>query len=256
MIDSQPFLLNWNNLIENKDSMLTHDDNQFNISEFSNIPSDDNTQEIKQQHHETARVITSSTRQLKISNLYNGNCKLHEYKGHDGETAESLMERYDMFVLYNPGYGSLALQESWKETLMMLVNSRKPVLCTAHSKYDMNRDLSILKSNYFQCNVNATATSANQKHDKYDINNNQQPFEYNDESVVYDEDVDTIDSANGSLHEKTTPSQSEAAAANIRWYIKPELNSFHSSKQTYDGKEDEEARVVTTNQYIYCFHLQ
>ena len=68
-----------------------------------------------------------------------GKSKLHENV--------SLIEQLnsiDLLVLFNPGFGSKVLQESWKPTLNLLLKSGKPIICTAHSKFDANRDLNAL----------------------------------------------------------------------------------------------------------------
>ena len=48
------------------------------------------------------------------------------------------------------------------------------------------------------------------------------PLEF-DTSIVYDDD-------------DTYSASSNDNRANVRWYLKPDLNSFHSSKQTFDIK--------------------
>jgi splicing suppressor protein 51 len=50
----------------------------------------------------------------------------------------------DLFVLFNPGLGSHALRKSWAPSLELLLDTRKPVLCSAHGPHDLKRDLSAL----------------------------------------------------------------------------------------------------------------
>lgn len=50
----------------------------------------------------------------------------------------------DAFVLLNPGIGSDAQKSSWDPTLRLLLQTRKPVVCTAHGSRDLERDLSAL----------------------------------------------------------------------------------------------------------------
>ena len=149
------------------------------------------------------------------------------------------------------GYGSSVLEESWKDSIQLLLNSGKPVLCTAHSKFDMERDLKALKS-YIESSSEKlqhqqqsyhtnSVTDASNKIDESWL----PPLEF-DTSIVYDDDDD----------DDTYSASSNDNRANVRWYLKPDLNSFHSSKQTFDIKESTGAQIVTTNQYIYCFHLQ
>jgi len=47
-------------------------------------------------------------------------------------------------VLYNPGWGHPALSAAWAPTLVKLQAQKKPVLWTAHSQEDRDRDLALL----------------------------------------------------------------------------------------------------------------
>eukprot|EP00624_Nannochloropsis_granulata_P001329 evm.model.NODE_16477_length_6640_cov_25.901356.1 len=50
----------------------------------------------------------------------------------------------DAIVLYNPGLGHPALSTAWAPTLAKLQAERKPVLWTAHSQEDRDRDIALL----------------------------------------------------------------------------------------------------------------
>jgi splicing suppressor protein 51 len=63
---------------------------------------------------------------------------------HGHAEAMPLLRWADVFVLYNPGYGTQALKESWAPSLRLLLMTRKPVLCTAYGSHDLRRDLSFL----------------------------------------------------------------------------------------------------------------
>ena len=85
-------------------------------------------------------------RHLTVDNLIDGRCNFHEHPN-----GNQLLNIHNLFVLFNPGYGSISLQSSWEPTLKRLIVSKKPVICTAHSLHDLNRDikqLSILSKRY------------------------------------------------------------------------------------------------------------
>ncbi|KAL3758999.1 hypothetical protein ACHAWU_008608 [Discostella pseudostelligera] len=51
---------------------------------------------------------------------------------------------WDGFVLFNPGFGHPNLQNQWRSTLQFLLGTNKPILVTAHSTVDAERDSEIL----------------------------------------------------------------------------------------------------------------
>ena len=58
-----------------------------------------------------------------------------------------LLLHTDLFVLFNPGFGATEqLQQQWGPTLQLLLQTRKPVLATAHSARDLARDLAFLEA--------------------------------------------------------------------------------------------------------------
>ena len=57
-----------------------------------------------------------------------------------------LLQWAHVFVLFNPGSGSPSLSERWDPTLRLLLETRKPVLCTAHGSHDLHRDITALES--------------------------------------------------------------------------------------------------------------
>lgn len=59
---------------------------------------------------------------------------------------EDLLRWADVFVLFNPGYGTRILGNSWRPTIELLIQSNKPVVCTAHGPWDLQRDLLALDS--------------------------------------------------------------------------------------------------------------
>ena len=45
------------------------------------------------------------------------------------------------------GFGaSDVMKTQWKDSLLLLLHTRKPILCTAHSERDLDRDLAFLDS--------------------------------------------------------------------------------------------------------------
>lgn len=59
--------------------------------------------------------------------------------------SNSLLQKSDIFFLFNPGFGSKELASSWRQTLSFLLESRKPIVCTAYSDDDLLKDLGQLQ---------------------------------------------------------------------------------------------------------------
>ena len=57
-----------------------------------------------------------------------------------------LLQWAHVFVLFNPGSGSPSLSARWDPTLRLLLETRKPVLCTAHGPHDLQRDIAALEA--------------------------------------------------------------------------------------------------------------
>jgi len=55
------------------------------------------------------------------------------------------------FALFNPGMGHPNLQKSWEPTLKFLLGSGRPILLTAHSTMDANRDCDVLLNKNVTC---------------------------------------------------------------------------------------------------------
>lgn len=67
-------------------------------------------------------------------------CHLHKHQS----VHEKLLSN-DIFLLFNPGYGANPLMKiQWKETLKLLLSTKKTIICTAHSEGDLHRDLRYL----------------------------------------------------------------------------------------------------------------
>jgi len=67
---------------------------------------------------------------------------------HDEESFDpaSLLSLWDGFVLFNPGIGHPNLAKGWLPTLRYVLKTKRPVLLTAHSRLDSERDWSVLKA--------------------------------------------------------------------------------------------------------------
>lgn len=79
--------------------------------------------------------------EARIYHVPDGLEMLHKHPEH-----MKLLLHTDLFVLFNPGLGHKALTKQWEETVKLLCMSRKPVLCTAHSLKDLNRDKQFLEN--------------------------------------------------------------------------------------------------------------
>lgn len=64
---------------------------------------------------------------------------------HDHPFFMDLLRSNDVFVVFNPGFGSQVLREKWDSTLRLLMMTRKPIICSAHCDYDLQRDLDRVK---------------------------------------------------------------------------------------------------------------
>lgn len=63
---------------------------------------------------------------------------------HEHPECIKLLQWADVFVLFNPGYGNNTLKASWDPTMKLLLQTRKPILCTAYGQHDLRRDLQTL----------------------------------------------------------------------------------------------------------------
>lgn len=82
---------------------------------------------------------------LEFSNDLNSNPRSNDLKPlHDHPDCIKLLRWADVFVLFNPGYGSDPLLSQWDPTIRLLLQTKKPVVCTAHGPADLTRDLTAL----------------------------------------------------------------------------------------------------------------
>jgi hypothetical protein len=65
---------------------------------------------------------------------------------HEHGSIQYKLLKADTFLLFNPGFAaSDIMRHQWKETLTILLNSRKPIICTAHSEADLVRDTQFIR---------------------------------------------------------------------------------------------------------------
>ena len=87
---------------------------------------------------------------LQLSNDLHSNSSTNDLHSndrivlHDHPNCMELLQWADVFVLFNPGYGSKPLTKQWDPTIRLLLQTKKPVICTAHGPADLDRDLSTL----------------------------------------------------------------------------------------------------------------
>jgi len=80
-----------------------------------------------------------------------------------------LKNKWDGYIFFNPGIGHTKLSKFWIPTLKFVSGTRKPILFTAHSDYDSDRDGKIL-SNIFAsppAKINEAANSPTSTHSSH-----------------------------------------------------------------------------------------
>lgn len=65
---------------------------------------------------------------------------------HQHKFLEKIVKQTDLFVLFNPGFGTQTLGPSWLPTLKILLSSQKPILSTSHCLQDHQSDMKKLTS--------------------------------------------------------------------------------------------------------------
>lgn len=81
------------------------------------------------------------TKTTIVYHTHNSQQLLHEH-----EDCMKLLLNTDIFVLFHPGLGHEHLKSHWKPTIELLLSSKKPLLCTAHSLTDLRRDVDMIHS--------------------------------------------------------------------------------------------------------------
>ena len=65
---------------------------------------------------------------------------------HNNKNIRNLLLDNDLYILFNPGFGSKSLKNEWEDTLKYLLWTKKPIVCTALNLSDLNRDLDYIKN--------------------------------------------------------------------------------------------------------------
>ena len=73
-------------------------------------------------------------------------------KSQPESSAEQIKNVWDGYVLYNPGLGHPNLAKLWNPTLKFLIGTGKPILFTAHSNFDAERDCHVIEQMLADCN--------------------------------------------------------------------------------------------------------
>ena len=80
------------------------------------------------------------TKKMRIANLKKNYCRFHDHT-----ESIKMIQNNDLFVLFNPGIGSEAQKQFWQPTIELLLESRKPLLLTAHGHHDLDRDVNAVR---------------------------------------------------------------------------------------------------------------
>lgn len=67
---------------------------------------------------------------------------------HELDSQSFTLDSYDGFILLNPGIGHPSLQHDWQPTIELLLEAGKPILTTAHSQLDVEREEQCWVRNY------------------------------------------------------------------------------------------------------------
>ena len=152
----------------------------------------------------------------EVYHIPNGHTLLHQHSD-----SQALLNNSDIFVLYHPGLGHRSLRAGWKPTMQLLLNTGKPILCTAHSLSDLQRDESMIQNVVLEMKYLSISKTS----------------------------IDSDNISSGSKRGGNSKLQ-------LQSLIPAQLNPFASTRRTYDKDEDEGARVVTTNQYMHAFRMK
>lgn len=142
-------LLWWREMLYNKHDVLHHNLRMVGPHLQLNRTLDGNANcsiSIKDRHKHADEVLE---RTLTVTNNFTSvqeDRKMHPdfSKLHEHPDCAALLRWADVFVMYNPGYGNSNLQASWEPSIRLLLETRKPIVCTAYGAHDLDRDLHAL----------------------------------------------------------------------------------------------------------------
>jgi len=93
----------------------------------------------KEIHHDAANNINNSNEDNKDDNNNSKN------NSNNIKITTELLNKWDGFILFNPGIGHDHLKKAWMPTLRFILKTNKAIISTAHSKLDSERDLMLWK---------------------------------------------------------------------------------------------------------------
>jgi len=127
-----------------------------------------------------------------------------------------LLQWAHVFALFNPGYGSPCSKNDWDPTLRLLLQTHKPVLCTAYGHHDLRRGESQ------RCPRHCIVTTR------------------------------TMPSDLSALDRLTAEEDSQELGEPIDFLLPPQDNPFKSYRFLVDEKEPADRGVVITNHTVYA----
>ena len=146
--------------------------------------------------------------------------RLHDHPHH-----KDLLQWANVFVLFNPGYGSGVLEGQWDKSLRMMLETRKPIICTSHGPNDLARDLKTLDRQVMK-------TIHSKGYEGFHV---------------------YLQLINYFIHRLTTEEDNQDLGEPIELILPPHENPFRSFKYTIDENETEDCRIVSANHSMYCF---
>lgn len=110
------------------------------------INNEDEDEDSKSETH--TPCIPHSTLTLNYHKGLLHNHVLDVYKSDKGEgnvNVNAILQKWDGFILFNPGIGHPHLESSWKPSVDFMLKTKQRILTTAHSEVDSERDWKVWK---------------------------------------------------------------------------------------------------------------
>jgi hypothetical protein len=110
------------------------------------INNEDEDEDSKSETH--TPCIPHSTLTLNYHKGLLHNHVLDVYKSDKGEgnvNLNAILQKWDGFILFNPGIGHPHLESSWKPSVDFMLKTKQRILTTAHSEVDSERDWKVWK---------------------------------------------------------------------------------------------------------------
>ena len=171
---------------------------------------------------------------VHVVNVPGGNKLLHDHPD-----AQSLLEKADLVLLCHPGMGHRGLRSDWLPTVQLLAATGTPVLCTAHSTRDLQRDIAVLHELPSAVDILLPSLVGNAGEGWGPI-----------ESIMHSVRTSPPSSSSAAAAAIPTDAADDADDVAIDGLFS---NPFRSSRRTWDPHEEPGAHVVTTNAFVYAF---